>query len=101
MEKRIKKAIKQQLRAKTRDEAWERLINDYFAEEASTETAQVLSGIYIKGWGPYKTLRELNRAGLYMSHTTLYERLNEGLEALALRAAYEHLINPYREGGEP
>lgn len=106
MEKRIKKEIKKQLRAqkpsiKERDAAWERLIIGYLEEKEGTETAAILRGIYINGWGPYKMLRELNRLGFYMSHTVLYERLNEGLEALAIRAAYEHLINPYETEVEP
>lgn len=99
MKKAIKKEIEKQLRDKKPTEAWRRVIAQYLDEIAGSDKAVILYCRYTCGWGYWRTLRELNRQGFYMSQTVFYERLGEALGDLALRAAYERLISPYTEGG--
>ena len=95
MNKAIKKEIEKQLRDKNPPAEWQRLINRYFDEIAGSDTAVILRTRYVHGWGYWRTLKELNRQGFYMSQTVFYERIAEALADLAIRAAYERLICPY------
>ena len=98
MNKAIKKEIKKQLREKHPPKEWETLISQYLNETEGTDKYIILCGQCMCGWGYWRTLRELNKNGFYMSQTVFYERLDEALGDLALRAAYERLISPYGEG---
>ena len=99
MNKAIKQEIIKQLRDKNPPVEWQRLIMRYLDEIAGSETAVILRTRYFLGWGYWRTLRELNRQGFYLSQTVFYERLGEALGEIALRAAYERLICPYCLGG--
>ena len=98
MKKAIKKEIEKQLREKNPPAEWQGVISRYMDEIAGSDKAVILYSRYMCGWGYWRTLRELNRQGFYMSQTVFYERLNEALGDLALRAAYEGLICPYSDG---
>lgn len=100
MKKAIKKEIEKQLRDKNPPAEWRRVIVQYLDEIAGSDKSVILYCRYTRGWGYWRTLRELNRQGFYMSQTVFYERLGEALGDLALRAAYERLISPYMEGAE-
>ena len=95
MNKAIKKEIEKHLRDKNPPAVWRRLILRYLDEIAGSEKAVILRSRYFLGWGYWRTLRELNRQGFYLSQTVFYERIGEALEDIALRAAYEGLICPY------
>ena len=95
MNKAIKKEIEKQLRSTSPPAEWQRLILDYLDAIAGTDKAIILRTRYISGWGYWRTLRELNRQGFYMSQTVFYNRLEEALGELALRAAYARLICPH------
>ena len=99
MNKAIKKEIEKQLRDKNPPAEWQRLIMRYFAEIAGSETAVIMRCRYVLGWGYWRTLRELNRQGFYLSQTVFYERVDDALAEIATRAAYERLICPYCLGG--
>ena len=99
MNKAIKKEIEKQLRDKNPPAEWQRLILRYLDEIAGTDKAIILRARYFGGRGYWWTLRELNRQGFYMSQTVFYERREEALGEIALRAAYERLICPYCLGG--
>ena len=99
MNKAIKKEIEKQLRDKNPPAEWQRLIMRYLDEIAGSDTAVILRARYFLGWGYWRTLRELNRQGFYMSQTVFYERVADALAELAMRAAYERLICPYCLGG--
>ena len=94
MNKALKKEIEKQLRDKNPPIEWQRVINRYLEEIAGSDKAVILRARYVLGWGYWRTLRELNRQGFYMSQTVFYERLGEALGEIALRAAYERLICP-------
>lgn len=100
MNKALKKEIEKQLRDKNPPAEWQRLILRYFDEIAGTDKAVILRTRYVLGWGYWRTLRELNRQGFYLSKTVFYNRIEEGLEEIALRAAYERLICPCCIGGQ-
>lgn len=100
MNKAIKKEIEKQLRDKNPPTEWQRLIMRYLDEIAGSDTAVILRARYFLGWGYWRTVRELNRQGFYMSQTVFYERIAEALGDIAIRAAYERLICPYCIGGE-
>lgn len=95
MNKTLKKEIEKQLREKHPSAEWQRLILRYYDEIAGTEKAVILRSRYVLGWGYWRTLRELNRQGFYFSQTVFYERLDEAIADIAIRAAYERLICPY------
>lgn len=95
MDKTIKKEIEKQLRNKSPSEAWRLLIQRYYDDLAGDEKSVILRCCYERGWGYWRTLRELNRQGFYMSQTVFYERKDRAIEEIALRAAYERLICPY------
>ena len=97
MEKSIKKEIEKQLRDKNPSVEWQRVILRYLEEIAGSDKAVIIRARYMSGWGYWRTLRELNRHGFYMSTTAFYQHLDEALGDLALRAAYERLISPYTE----
>lgn len=100
MNKTLKKELEKQLNDKNPPAEWARLINRYLEEIAGSDKAVILRCRYVLGWGYWRTLRELNRQGFYMSQTVFYERLGEALGELALRAAYERLLCPYCMSGE-
>ena len=100
MKKAIKKEIEKQLRDKNPSAEWQRLIMRYLDEIAGSETAVILRCRYFLGWGYWRTLRELNKQGFYMSQTVFYERVDEAIGEIALRAAYERLICPCCIGGQ-
>lgn len=95
MNKAIKKEIEKQLREKIPSAEWQRLISRYYDEIAGTDKAIILRMRYVRGLGYWRTVRELNRQGFYMSQTVFYERIDEAIADLAMRAAYERLICPY------
>lgn len=95
MNKVIKKEIEKQLRAENPPTEWQRLILRYYDDIAGTDKAVILRSLYVLGWGYWRTLRELNRQGFYMSQTVFYMRRAEALADIAMRAAYERLICPY------
>ena len=95
MNKAIKKEIEKHLRDKNPPAEWQRIILQYFDAVEGSDKAVILRTRYFLGWGYWRTLRELNRQGFYMSQTVFYNRLDEALGELALRAAYERLICPY------
>ncbi len=95
MNKSIKKEIEKQLRDKNPPAEWQRLIMRYLDEIAGSDKAVIVRARYILDWGYWRTLRELNRQRFYMSQTVFYERVNEAIADLAMRAAYERLICPY------
>lgn len=95
MNKALKKEVEKQLRDKNPSVEWQRLITRYYDEIAGSETAVILRSRYALGWGYWRTIKELNRQGFYMSQTVFYERIAEAISDLALRAAYERLICPY------
>lgn len=99
MNKAIKKEIEKQLRNKNAPEAWQRLFMRYFSDIAGTDKAVILRCRYILGMGYWRTLRELNKSGFYMSQTVFYEHCSEAIAEIALRAAYENLICPYCMSG--
>ncbi len=99
MNKAIKKEIEKQLNAKNPPAEWQRLILRYYDEIAGSDKAVILRARYVLGWGYWRTLKELNAQGFYLSKTVFYNRIEEGLEEIALRAAYERLICPYCLGG--
>lgn len=99
MNKAIKKEIEKQLRSQNAPEAWQRLLMRYFSDIAGTDKAVILRCRYVLGWGYWRTLRELNKNGFYMSQTVFYEHCGEAIGEIALRAAYEGLICPYCMGG--
>ena len=100
MNKIIKKEITKQLRDKNPPAEWQRLILRYLDENAGSDKAVILRCRYFNAWGYWRTLRELNRQGFYLSQTVFYNRLEEALGEIALRAAYERLICPYCLGGD-
>jgi len=95
MNKALKKEIEKQLRDKNPPAEWQRIIARYLDEIAGSDKAVILRTRYVLGWGYWRTIRELNRQGFYMSQTVFYERLGEALGEIAMRAAYERLICPY------
>lgn len=97
MNKAIKKEIEKQLRDKNPPAEWGKIITRYFDEIAGSDTAVILRARYVLGWGYWRTIKELNRQGFYMSKTVFYERIVEALAEIAVRAAYKHLISPYEE----
>ena len=99
MNKTIKKEIIKQLRDKNPPTDWQRLILRYLDENAGSEKAAILRCRYFNGWGYWRTVRALNTQGIYLSQTVFYNRLEEALGEIALRAAYERLICPYCLGG--
>ena len=99
MNKAIKKEVEKQLNADNPRAEWQRLFSRYLEENAGNDKAVILRCRYILGWGYWKTLKELNRQGHYLSQTVFYNRLEEALGEIALRAAYERLICPYCLGG--
>lgn len=98
MDKAIKKELEKQLREKSPPDEWQKVIAQYMDEIAGSDKAVILYCRYIRGWGYWRTLRELNRQGFYMSQTVFYQHLDDALGGLALRAAFEGLINPYTKG---
>lgn len=100
MNKAIKKELIKQLREKSPPEEWEKVISRYMDDIAGSDKAVILTCRYIRGWGYWRTLRELNRQGFYMSQTVFYQHLDDALGGLALYAAYEKLIYPYAEAGK-
>lgn len=99
MNKAIKREIEKQLRDKNPPTEWQKIIMRYMDEIAGSDKAVILRARYMNGWGYWRTLRELNRQGFYMSQTVFYERLNEAIADIAIRAAYERLICPCCMGG--
>ena len=99
MNKAIKKEIIKHLRDQNPPAEWQRLILRYLSEIAGSELSVILRCRYTLGWGYWKTIRELNKNGFYLSQTVFYARLGEALNEIALRAAYERLICPYCLGG--
>lgn len=95
MNKALKKEIEKQLRDKNPPAEWQRIIARYLDEIAGSDKAVILRTRYVLGWGYWRTIRELNRQGFYMSQTVFYERLGEALGEIAMRAAYERLVCPY------
>lgn len=95
MNKSIKKEIEKQLRDKNPSDDWGRLILRYLDDIAGSDKAIIIRARYFLGLGYWRTLRELNRNGFYMSQTVFYDRVAEALADIALRAAYERLICPY------
>lgn len=95
MNKAIKKEIEKQLRDKNPPAEWQKIIFRYFDEIAGSDKAVILRARYVHGWGYWRTIKELNRQGFYLSQTVFYERLAEALADIAMRAAYERLICPY------
>ena len=95
MNRSIKKEIEKQLKNQNAPEVWQRLLMRYFSDIAGTDKAIILRCRYILGWGYWRTLRELNKNGFYMSQTVFYEHCSEAIAEIALRAAYEGLICPY------
>lgn len=100
MNKAIKKEIEKHLRDKNPSAEWQRLLMRYLDEIAGSETAVILRCRYFLGWGYWRTLRELNKNGFYISQTVFYERVDEAIGEIALRAAYERLICPCCIGGQ-
>ena len=95
MHKAIKKEIEKQLRNHNPPAEWQRLILRYLDDIAGTDKAIIMRARYFNGWGYWRTIRELNKQGFYMSQTVFYERIGEALADVAMRAAYERLICPY------
>ena len=95
MNKTLKREIEKQLRDKNPPVEWQRIIARYLDEIAGSDKAVILRTRYVLGWGYWRTVRELNRQGFYLSQTVFYERLGEALGEIAMRAAYERLICPY------
>lgn len=95
MQKAIKKEIEKHLRDNNPPAEWQRLILRYLDDIAGTDTAVIMRARYFNGWGYWRTLRELNKQGFYMSQTVFYERISEALAEIAMRAAYERLLCPY------
>lgn len=95
MKKSLKREIEKHLRDQNPPEAWQRLILRYFDDIAGTDAAVILRSRYVLRWGYWRTVRELNRQGFYMSQTVFYERIDEALWEIAMRAAYERLVCPY------
>ena len=99
MNKTIKKEIEKQLNSKNPSAEWQRIISRYLEEIAGSDKAVIVRCRYICGLGYWKTIKELNRQGHYLSQTVFYNRLEEALGEIALRAAYERQICPYCLGG--
>ena len=95
MQKAIKKEIEKHLRDNNPPAEWQRLILRYLDDIAGTDTAVIIRARYFNGWGYWRTLRELNKQGFYLSQTVFYERIGEALAEIAMRAAYERLLCPY------
>lgn len=94
MNKALKREIEKYLRDKNPPAEWQRLIMQYLNDISGTDKLLILSYRYFRGWGYWRTIRELNRQGFYLSQTVFYQRLDEAIGEIALRAAYERLICP-------
>lgn len=99
MNKTIKKEIIKQLRDKKPPAEWQRLITRYLDENEGSDKAIIIRCRYLNGRGFWRTMRELEKQSIYLSQTVFYNRLEEALGEIALRAAYERLICPYCLGG--